>query len=101
MTKQTKEANIINVMPGRWAALALLFIVYLTSSMDRTIVSIAGEPIKNELHLSDWELGLLNGFAFSLLYIGLGIPLARLADRGNRVNIMALCLCAWCCRCRS
>lgn len=79
----------------RWVVLAILFAVYLASSMDRMIVSIVGEPIKNELGLTDWQLGLLNGFAFSLLYVGLGIPLARLADHGNRVTIITACLCVW------
>jgi MFS family permease len=79
----------------RWAVLAILFLVYLTSSMDRMIVSIIGEPIKNELRLADWQLGLLSGFAFSLLYIGLGVPLARLADRRKRVTIITVCLTVW------
>src|SRR5690606_25951516 len=79
----------------RWIMLGVLFLVYVSSSMDRMIVSIAGEPIKNELLLSDWELGLLNGFAFTVLYIGLGIPLARLADRGNRRAIITACLVVW------
>jgi len=83
------------VIGRRWTVLAILFLVYLTSSMDRIIVSIAGQPIKTELGLADWQLGLLNGFAFSLLYIVLGVPLARLADRGNRVNIISTCLCVW------
>jgi MFS family permease len=82
--------------PGRkWLVLAILFVVYLFSSMDRTIVSIAGEPIKQALGLADWELGLLNGLAFSVLYVGLGIPLARLADRSHRVRIISACLFFW------
>lgn len=78
-----------------WRALVLLFIVYFASSMDRTIMSIAGQPIKEALSLADWQLGLLNGFAFSLLYVALGFPLGRLADRGNRVGIIFWCLTIW------
>lgn len=105
MGKETENTNFLKRLPAepstshevrnRWGMLAILFLVYLTSSMDRTIVSIVGEPIKNELALADWQLGLLSGFAFSLLYIGLGLPLARLADRGNRVNIITVCLSVW------
>jgi len=84
------------VAPRRhWLYLAILLLIYLTSSMDRMLVSIAGEPIKRELGLADWQLGVLNGIAFSVLYVGLGLPLARLADRGNRVTIIAICLAAW------
>ncbi len=80
---------------GRWSQLAILLLIYLTSSMDRMVISIAGEPIKQELGLADWQLGVLNGLAFSALYAGLGLPLARLADRGNRVTIIAICLAVW------
>ena len=79
----------------RWLVLGLLFLVYLTSSMDRMIVSIVGEPIKQDLSLTDSQLGLLNGFAFAVLYVGLGVPLARLADRGPRVAIISACVAIW------
>jgi len=87
--------NSARMADRRWGVLTVLFFVYLTSSVDRLIVSIAGEPIKNEFGLTDWQLGVLNGLAFSLLYAGLGLPLARLADRGNRVTIITVCLAIW------
>lgn len=78
-----------------WIVLGLLLLVHLSSSMDRFIVSIAGQEIKQDFALADWQLGLLTGFAFSVLYVLCGFPLARLADRSNRVTIISVCLVVW------
>ena len=57
--------------------------------IDRTIVGIIGQPIKESLKITDNQLGLLGGLAFALLYTMLGVPIARLAERCSRVNIIA------------
>ena len=59
------------------------------------IFSILVPPIKAELGLSDLELGLVGGVAFALFYSTLGLPIAKLADRRSRVNIIAVCLAVW------
>jgi len=69
--------------------------VYTFNFIDRQILSILLEPIKQDLGLSDTALGMLTGFAFALFYATLGIPIARLADRGNRRNIIAWSLTIW------
>ena len=69
--------------------------VYTFNFIDRQILSILLEPIKQDLGLSDTALGMLTGFAFALFYATLGIPIARLADRGNRRNIIAGALTIW------
>jgi predicted MFS family arabinose efflux permease len=53
------------------------------------------EPIKAEFALKDWQLGFLTGPAFALFYATLGLPIARLADRHNRISIIALALALW------
>jgi predicted MFS family arabinose efflux permease len=53
------------------------------------------ESIKKELHLSDTQLGLLSGFTFAIFYVTLGIPIARVADKRNRRNIVAMSLSLW------
>ena len=73
----------------------LLCGVYTISIMDRQLVAILVEPIRKEFALQDWHMGLLSGFAFALFYTTLGLPLARLADRNNRVSIMAVSLLVW------
>src|SRR3546814_13838055 len=59
----------------------ILLIVYIFNFLDRQIVNILAEPIKDSLKLSDTELGLLAGPAFAVFYALLGIPLARYADK--------------------
>lgn len=79
----------------RGLTLTLLTIAYFFSYMDRQILAILQELIRADLDLSDTQLGLLAGFAFAIFYATLGIPVARLADKGNRVNIIAIALAIW------
>ncbi|WP_343520181.1 MFS transporter [Sphingomonas sp.] len=79
----------------RGATLALLTAAYFFSYMDRQILAILQEDIRRELLLSDTQLGLLAGFAFAIFYATLGLPVARWADRGNRVNIIGIALALW------
>ena len=78
-----------------WYALALLFVVYIFNFIDRSILGILAQPIKEDLGLSDTQLGFMGGIAFAIFYTMLGIPIARLADRGVRRNILATCLAIW------
>ena len=73
----------------------LLMAAYTFNSMDRSIVSIIGQAMKVDLKLTDTQLGLLGGSAFAVLYALGGIPIARLAERFNRVNIITLALICW------
>ena len=79
----------------RWYALGVLFLAYVFNFIDRSILSILAQPIKDEFHISDTMLGWLGGPAFALFYSGLGIPLARLADRSVRRNVIATCVAIW------
>lgn len=76
-------------------ALVILMLVYTLSFLDRQIVSILAEPIKNDLKVADWQIGLMSGLAFAVFYTVLGIPIARAADRYNRVWIIGASLTAW------
>jgi len=75
--------------------LALLLLVYVFNYIDRQIIAILSPAIKEDLGLSDTQLGLLKGFAFALVYGLFGFPIARLADRKSRVNIIFVCLTLW------
>lgn len=79
----------------RWLVLVILTVVYTFNFIDRQILVILQEPIKNELGLSDAQLGILTGFSFALIYVCAGIPIAWLADRSNRRNIIAASLALW------
>lgn len=90
-----EAAQILPLEPrARNYALFILLLVYTVSLIDRQIVSILAEPIKNELKISDTQLGLL-GLAFGLIYCVLGLPLALLADRVNRVWIISGSVAVW------
>ena len=79
----------------RYYVLGLLTAVYALNFLDRTIFNVLIEPIKKEFALSDTMMGLLAGFGFVLFYSLLGIPIARVADRINRRNIVAVALAFW------
>lgn len=69
--------------------------VYIFNFIDRQILVILQESIKSDLDLSDTQLGLLTGFAFALFYVTLGLPVARLADKRSRRNIITIALTIW------
>ena len=73
----------------------LLLIVNAFNFVDRQIVNILAEPIKQELGLADWQLGMLTGFAFAIFYALAGIPIARYAERGNRPYIIGTAIACW------
>ncbi len=72
----------------RFWMLALLLALYVTNFIDRTILSILQEPIRLELGLADWQLGILGGASFAIFYTVLGLPIAWLADRYSRTQII-------------
>jgi predicted MFS family arabinose efflux permease len=76
-------------------ALALLALVWAANYTDRQMLGLLIPPIKADLHLSDTSLGLVTGLGFVLLYSLLSVPVARLADRSNRRNILAIGLAVW------
>ena len=76
-------------------ALVLLTVVYGFNFIDRQIVGILAPFIQEDLGLSNTQLGLLIGFAFALFYTVFAIPIAWLADRYNRVNILSIALATW------
>jgi len=82
--------------PGyRSYVLGTLLLVYIFNFIDRTIVNILTEPIKLSFGVEDWQMGLLGGPAFAVLYTFLGIPIARGAERFNRVIIIATAVAIW------
>lgn len=79
----------------RWYVLGMLTVVYALNIADRFSISTLIEPIRTELRLSDSGIAFLTGSALALFYVSVGIPVAALADHGNRRNILALALAAW------
>lgn len=82
-------------LPNRNVVLGVLVLVYISSFLDRQILAILLPDIKAEFNVSDTLLGLLTGLAFAVFYTTLGVPLARVADRWSRVNLLAICIGCW------
>ncbi|WP_313802465.1 MFS transporter [Sphingobium sp.] len=78
-----------------WYVLTMLTLAVIVSYIDRYVLAVLVQPIKADLGFSDTELGLLTGFAFSAIYAVFGIPIARLADRGRRRDVIAISLVVW------
>ncbi len=79
----------------RGLALLMLFVVGTINFVDRQLLSVLVEPIRAELHLTDTQFGLLTGLAFALFYAGMGVPVAIMADRWNRVRLIAAACLVW------
>src|SRR5690349_5632073 len=96
--KELTARNVGARANGSWYRswfLLMLVLIYASSFVDRIIIAVVGQAVKLEMGLSDLQLGLLGGLAFSVFYSVLGLPIARLADRFNRVVLIALSIAAW------
>lgn len=76
-------------------AMVLLFVVSTLNYMDRYIITILIEPIRQEFGLSDKEAGLITGLSFALLYAGMAMPMAMLADRVDRAKLLGWIVGLW------
>jgi MFS family permease len=100
MTEQKDDSTATVSNNYRRYAMGLLLVIYTLNFVDRQILNILAEPIRKELHLEDWQLGMMTGLAFAVFYTVLGIPLARLSDRQddigiNRGRIISIALFVW------
>lgn len=94
--RAVEATSAANVSPRYvWYVILLLSVVNVFNYMDRMALSVLMPFIKEDMRLTDAQLGLLVGFAFSLFYAICGIPIARWADRGVRRNIISIALALW------
>ncbi|WP_419252002.1 spinster family MFS transporter [Caulobacter sp. ErkDOM-YI] len=97
MAETATPSPVINPVSAgyRRYALWVLLIIYTLNFLDRQVVNILAEPIKAELGLADWQLGMMTGLAFAIFYTVLGIPIARLAETKNRPMIIGISVAVW------
>jgi MFS family permease len=76
-------------------ALLVLLLAYILSFIDRNAMAVLVGPIRADFDISDFQYSLLHGFAFSMFYIFIGLPIARLADRGSRKSIITIGVFFW------
>jgi predicted MFS family arabinose efflux permease len=92
--RQSDEPATLRQRHARYA-LGLLVVLYVINYVDRQVLAVLLEPIKRDLGVSDTAMGLLTGLAFALFYTTAGVPIARLADRGTRRDVIALGVAMW------
>ena len=96
--RRTTALAVSNGWPAAryaWYVVAVLTAAYTLSYIDRQILGLLLEPIRQDLQLSDTQVSLLVGTAFALFYVTLGLPLGWLADRANRRNVMFIGVLLW------
>ena len=91
----TRDTSPYPSPAAAWYVVAVFMLAYTFSYIDRSILTLMVAPIRASLGISDTQLSLLHGLAFAIFYTLLGIPIGRLADRHNRVRIMAVGVFFW------
>lgn len=91
---QEQEHPLLRPGYRRWLVFVLL-LVAIFNFADRAILAVLAQPIKEDLGLTDTDLGILQGLGFAILYSVLGIPLGLMAERVNRTRLLACCVAAW------
>ncbi|TDJ43491.1 MAG: MFS transporter [Gammaproteobacteria bacterium] len=82
--------------PGKaWYALCLLVVAFIFSFIDRIIIALLVDPIKADLGISDFGIGMLQGLAFAVFYAAVGIPIGRWADQHSRRQIIGIGILLW------
>ena len=94
-TVTARPAAVVKGGPYAIFVLAVLSFAGVISFIDRQIISLLVDPIKLDLRINDTQIGLLQGFSFALFYAVLALPLARLSDHGNRVQIITFGIICW------
>lgn len=95
MAASTSSTPLRKRYTYEWYVVLICMLAYVFSFVDRQVLALMIEPIKRDLHLSDTQFSLLHGFAFSLFYAVMGMPLAYLADRFVRPHIIATGIALW------
>ena len=86
---------VVKPVKGAWLALGMLTFIYVLNFLDRQLLAILAKPIQDSLGVSDTQLGLIGGLYFALFYCLISIPVGWLADRSNRVKVLALACTIW------
>ena len=80
-----------------WYVVAVLYLSYTFSFVDRSIIAYLVGPIRADLHINDFEFSLIQGLAFVAFYAAMGIPLGRMADAHSRRNLLLVGVALWSC----
>ena len=92
---QTQSASFKQGGSYAWFVVFVLCITSIFAYLDRQIINLLVEPIKADLGINDTQIGLLTGFSFALLYVLVAVPIAWIADFGNRTRVITIGIICW------
>tara|TARA_B100000809_G_scaffold587_1_gene627 strand:+ start:3054 stop:4397 length:1344 start_codon:yes stop_codon:yes gene_type:complete len=92
---QSTETSAPTSLTYAWYVVAVLLTAQAFSFLDRMIMGLLVGPIRESFQISDTQYSLLAGLAFSLFYAIMGLPLARIADRSSRRNLIVVGIAVW------
>ena len=92
---QSTETSAATSLTYAWYVVAVLLVAQAFSFLDRMIMGLLVGPIRESFQISDTQYSLLAGLAFSLFYAIMGLPLARIADRSSRRNLIVVGIAVW------
>jgi MFS family permease len=95
LAKFGADAGPATANTAGWYTVGVLTVAYVFSFIDRSILALLVGPIRADLGISDTQISLLHGLAFAIFYTLLGVPVASLADRRNRRNLIAIGVAFW------
>ena len=95
MKRTNAPASADTTSGWAWYAVGVLLLAYIFSIMDRQILTLLVGPIQETLGANDTSMGLLHGFTFAAFYAVMGLPIARMIDRGHRPVIIAVGIAVW------
>ncbi|WP_162528470.1 MFS transporter [Novosphingobium sp. BW1] len=78
-----------------WITVATLFLAQVISTIDRGMLALVVDPVRADLGISEMQIALLQGFAFSIFYVTVGLPLGAVADRVNRRKLLIAGIVVW------
>jgi len=78
-----------------WYVICVLTAASTFALLDRVAIGLMVDPIKRDLHMTDTQMGILQGLAFAIFYSLFGLPVGYLVDRWRRVRLLSLGVVAW------
>lgn len=95
LNENAVERVATRIPASAWYMLFILALVNMFNALDKVILSMLVQPIKEEFGLSDGQMGLIAGLSLTIFNAAAMVPMGMLADRVNRRNLISLCLCIW------
>ena len=93
----SRRAHVKTAIPGgrAWYTVVVLILGSIVAFIDRLVLGFLIDPIKADLNLSDTQVGIVSGLAFTLFYVLMGLPIGVMLDRFSRKKVIGVCIALW------